>query len=329
MSATVESLPKIGLLSIGDMGVGVAKLLVANGFNVATNICGRSKDTIERARDAEVELLESDVELVRQSSVILSIVPPKDAEATATRITDALAGLGTTRELHFVDLNAVAPSTVKVIAASVRRSNLPIRFVDGCILGTPPKKTSPGAATESSSSNDYSDWYRPSIPISGSDGFSSLPFGKKLMSVLNMKQISPDIGAASGLKMCFASLSKGFTAIATQSFTTAHNLGVLDALKDEIGKFYPATLANAEKSVPGMPPKAYRWVREMEEIALTFDEEAGWDKQMFMGAASVYQDIAENEVLGNEKVGKRKRGTTLDDVAKVAAEGLHKKKRPQ
>ncbi|KAF9770154.1 hypothetical protein IL306_012324 [Fusarium sp. DS 682] len=312
------------------MGVGIAKLLVANGFAVATNISGRSQYTIERARGAKVELLESDIDLVKQSSVILSIVPPKDAEATATRIIDALADLGTKKELYFFDLNAVAPSTVKAIAASVERSSLPIQFIDGSILGHPPKRTtSPDDATDSLNSSKSPDWYRPSIPISGPYNFKSLPCGEKFTSVLNLKQISPDIGAASGLKMCFASLTKGFTAIATQSFTTAHNLGVLGALKDEIRTFYPAMLANAEKSVPGMPPKAYRWVREMEEIALTFNEEAGWDNGMFMGAASVYKDIAENEVLGNEKMGKRKRGTTLDDVAAVAAEGLHKKRKAQ
>ncbi len=34
-------LAKIGLLSIGDMGAGIARLLVANGFSVATNCSGR------------------------------------------------------------------------------------------------------------------------------------------------------------------------------------------------------------------------------------------------------------------------------------------------
>ncbi|SPJ72698.1 uncharacterized protein FTOL_02427 [Fusarium torulosum] len=330
MSTTANSLPKIGLLSIGDMGVGIARLLIAHGFTVATNISGRSQDTIERARDAQVELLKSDADLVQQSSVMLSIVPPKDAETTATRIINATASLDKPKELYFVDLNAVAPSTIKIVSAKIKASDLSIRFIDGSILGGPPKVTaSPDTETKSSGSNDFSNWYRPSLPVSGPDSLSSLPFGDKLVSVLNIKHISPDIGAASGLKMCFASMTKGFTAIATQAFTTAHNLGVLDVLKDEIGSFYPAFLNSAERSVPGMPPKAYRWVREMEEIALTFNEEAGWDRAMFEGAASVYKDIAENEVLGSEKVGKRKRGTTLEDVSAVAAEGLQKKRKSQ
>lgn len=36
-----SKLATIGILSIGDMGMGVAKLLVAKGFSVATNCSGR------------------------------------------------------------------------------------------------------------------------------------------------------------------------------------------------------------------------------------------------------------------------------------------------
>jgi 3-hydroxyacyl-CoA dehydrogenase len=32
---------KIGIISMGDMGVGIAKLLIAHGYPVATNCQGR------------------------------------------------------------------------------------------------------------------------------------------------------------------------------------------------------------------------------------------------------------------------------------------------
>lgn len=41
MATKTRSLATIGLLSIGGMGVGIAKLLVAKGFSVATNCEGR------------------------------------------------------------------------------------------------------------------------------------------------------------------------------------------------------------------------------------------------------------------------------------------------
>lgn len=154
--------------------------------------------------------------------------------------------------------------------------------------------------------------------------------------------------------MCFASTSKGFTAIAIQSFTTAHQLGVLGELRREMGsRLPPALLAQAERGLVGMPPKAYRWVREMEEIALTFEEEGGFcflpssssspvnnhddnnnnsnasggGPSMFRGGAAVYKAVAEDTVLGDEKTGSRKRGRDVEDVASAMAEGLNEKKR--
>jgi 3-hydroxyisobutyrate dehydrogenase-like beta-hydroxyacid dehydrogenase len=290
-----------------------------------------SEDTFERARNANVELLSSDLELVQQCPLILSVVPPRDAEATAQRIIDALSGPGERRSepLYFADLNAVAPSTGKHIASLFETAKVPVRFIDGCILGGPPRPKAVADPGTNMSAGDEtaSNWTRPRIPVSGPHSLSELPDGERLASVLNTRIISPAIGAASGLKMCFASLSKGFTALATQSFTTAHRLGVADDLHLEMTKMMPTQLGLAERGVPAMPPKAYRWVREMEEIALTMHEEGGWGRDMFMGAAGVYQAVADDEVLGKEKTGKRKRGTTVREVAALLGDGLAKKQK--
>ncbi|RYO98549.1 hypothetical protein DL764_007056 [Monosporascus ibericus] len=327
-------LAKIGILSIGDMGVGIAKLLVANGFSVATNCSDRSSDTVERAKNARVEILKSDEELASACSVVLSVVPPRDAAATAQRIADALALAGPSgrrrsenEPLYFADLNAVAPSTVKSIAALVEKSGAPVRFVDGCILGGPPAAKS-GSSSSSSDTARGGEWSVPSVPTSGPHKLSDIPgYGETLFRVLNMRHIGPSIGAASGLKMCFASMSKGFTALAIQSFTTAHRLGVLDDLRREMRERLPQHLAATERSVVGMPPKAYRWVREMEEIALAFEEEGGFAPDTFLGAAGVYRAVAEDTVLGEEKTGRRKRGLDVDDVAAAMAEGLERKRK--
>ncbi|KAL6804745.1 6-phosphogluconate dehydrogenase [Trichoderma sp. SZMC 28013] len=312
---------KVGILSLGDMGAGIARLLIAHGFPVSTNCQGRSEDTIERARNAGVELLSSDLELVQQCNVIFSVVPPRDAEATAQRIIDASSGGSRKETLYYVDLNAVAPSTCKSIVALFDKARVPVKFIDACILGGPPSLKKP------SQEGEEAVWDQPSIPISGPHSLTSLPDGEKLASVLQLRSISEEIGAASGLKMCFASITKGFTALVTQSFTTAHRLGVVDELKLELNQMVPAMLTRAEKGVPGMPPKAYRWVREMEEISKTFHEEGGWDRTVFEGIAGVYKAVADDGVLGQEKIGKRKRGTSLDDVATVMAEGLEMKKK--
>lgn len=49
-----------------------------------------------------------------------------------------------------------------------------------------------------------------------------------------------------------------------------------------------------------MAPKAYRWVREMEEIAKTHAEEGGFELEIFHGVAEVYRSVAEETVLGEE-----------------------------
>ena len=41
---TSKTLARVGILSIGDMGMGIAKLLIAKGFEVATNCQGRRQD---------------------------------------------------------------------------------------------------------------------------------------------------------------------------------------------------------------------------------------------------------------------------------------------
>lgn len=170
-------------------------------------------------------------------------------------------------------MNAVSPSTVKSIAKRFDAPSIPVKFIDGCILGAPPRPTSSQDAgtNVSTSSDDFFGWTRPCLPISGPHNLSSLPYGGHLTSVLNLNIISPNIGAANGLKMYFVALSKDFTAIATVLHDSPHHWN----RRRPARKGLPSHLALVKKGVPGMPPKAYRWVKEMQEIAHTMNEEGG------------------------------------------------------
>ncbi|KAK1754938.1 6-phosphogluconate dehydrogenase [Echria macrotheca] len=363
-----QNLPKIGILSLGDMGSGIARLLTAHGYPVVTNIAGRSKDTLARAESAGVTLVPTDEALVSASTVILSIVPPRDALETARRILVASRNVSlpseTKREkdVFFADMNAISPRSVKEIAAlfdTPRPSSSPssrtsvddptststprpssggvtIRFIDGAVLGGPPSPPSSQSASSPSSSplektNPWDSWTRPLLPTSGPYVLPQL--FPSLSSLLNISHISPLIGSASALKMCFASLSKGYAAIATQAVTTAKRHGVFAELEDSLQQLAPAQLARMRSAVVGMPPKAYRWVHEMHEISATHagqddDEGEGFAPEfMFRGAAEVFRTVAEDTVLGGEKVGKRVRGQTAEDVADAMVEGLRERKR--
>ncbi|KXH66188.1 hypothetical protein CSAL01_07630 [Colletotrichum salicis] len=305
------SLPKIGILSIGDMGMGIAKLLVSKGFSVATNGQGRSPATIARARSANVEVLSSDVHLVESRPYILSVAPPRDALSIARRIIDATAAIKLEKPLYFTDLNAVSPATCEQMSQMFKEANSPVRFVDACIIGGPPK-LKPNSGNNPSAADQ---WYNPSMPASGEYPLSEAC--PELAEALNMRHMSPEVGAASGLKMCFATTTKGFMGLAIQAFTTASKLGVVDELRKEMSEAAPGLLDFAEKSVPLVPPKSYRWVREMEEISDTHRAEGGFrsGNDVFLGMADLYQAMADDPVLGAEKVGERKRGTTIDDLA--------------
>lgn len=289
-----------------------------------------SKDTVARVQAAQVTDLGTDTALAKECDVVLSVVPPRDAAATAQRLIDALALVTRSSPLYVAELNAVAPGTIQTIARRIEAADVPITLIDGAILGGPPapKGTDAASSETTAAAAAASDWDRPLIPTSGPFQLADIPrYGAALAETLNAKHIAPEIGAASGLKMCFASLTKGYTAIAIQAFTTAQRMGVLPALQDALHTVIPQRVAMTEKALVGMPPKAYRWVREMEEISRTHAEQGGFEEHLFQGAAGVFKAVAEDPVLGQEKVGERKRGRTAEDVAVCMAEGMERKRK--
>ncbi|KAK4507318.1 hypothetical protein PRZ48_001053 [Zasmidium cellare] len=308
------ALATLGIISIGDMGLGIARLAIANNYKVITNASDRSQATQDRAKRNSIALVDTDIDLCNQADYVLSIVPPRDAIATAQRIAKAVSHTNFNSRpnpLYFLDLNAISPKSSREID-SLFTHTPQIHFIDGGIIGGPPSLKQDGT------------WSKPSIPLSGPHTLPST----HLATLLNTRHINSTIGSATGLKMCFASLSKGFTALAIQSFTTAQNLGVLDELRTHLDEYAPSTRTKAEKGLTGMPPKAYRWVAEMEEIAETFEADGGFNdaESIFRSVARVYEFVADGTELGKETVEGRKRGLTAEDVAVLMREGAEKRK---
>ncbi len=73
---------------------------------------------------------------------------------------------------------------------------------------------------------------------------------------------------------------------------SASQAGVSDALRRELSESQPHFLAYLQRSVPGMFPKAYRWIAEMEEIA-AFAGDAPAGHEIYDGVAELYRRIAE------------------------------------
>jgi 3-hydroxyisobutyrate dehydrogenase-like beta-hydroxyacid dehydrogenase len=192
----------IGVMSPGEMGHAVGRVLRAAGLRVLTRLDGRSERTATRSASAGIIAVGDDRALVREADLILSILPPADALALAGRIAAAVARTGA--DLLYVDCNAIAPATTCTIDTVL--ADVGIRYVDGGIIGGPP-------ASGQQPTRLY---------VSGPEG----PSLTELQTPeLHIHVLGPSIGQASGLKMCYAALSKGLTALATESLAASHALG--------------------------------------------------------------------------------------------------------
>ncbi len=99
------------------------------------------------------------------------------------------------------------------------------------------------------------------------------------------------IGAASAMKMSYAGITKGFTALGAAMMLAASRAGTAEDLKAELSSSQPALFAWLTRQVPNMYSKAYRWVAEMEEIAQFVGEDPA-ARNFYEGAARLYERIA-------------------------------------
>jgi 3-hydroxyisobutyrate dehydrogenase-like beta-hydroxyacid dehydrogenase len=287
----------VAILTPGDMGHSIGNVLRLGGLRVITCLRDRSPRTAALAAEAGIDDVPDYETLVREADVVLSVLAPHAARALGDRVAGALRATGA--NVLFVECNAIAPQTVREIAAVITAAGA--RFVDAGIIGNPP---APGDT-------------RNRIYVSGEHAAEAVELGEHGLSI---RPIGTGIGQASGLKMCYAALTKGLTALATELLTAGEAMGLGPALRAELQESQGTLLPWITRQVPGMPPKAYRWVGEMEEIAATF-EHVGLTPLILQGAAAMFRFV-EQTPLGEETPEVRTRGTTLDDVVAVLAESL-------
>jgi 3-hydroxyisobutyrate dehydrogenase-like beta-hydroxyacid dehydrogenase len=290
--------PTIAIMSAGDMGHAVGAVVRQRGLRVITRLDGRSERTRALAAGAGLEEVADDATLVRTADILLAIVVPAQATALAQRVAAALAA--SAADLLYVECNAIAPQTARRIGEVVEAAGA--RFVDAGIIGPPPK---PGA----SATRFYA---------SGKDaaGFAQLrDFG------LDVRVIGERPGDASALKMCYAALTKGTTALMTELAVAAERLGVSGALGAELAMSQGAMLERMHRAVPEMVPKAHRWVGEMAEIAQTFAA-CGLTPLTFEGAAAIYALVGDSALGGAAPEDWRRESRRFEDViAALAREG--------
>jgi 3-hydroxyisobutyrate dehydrogenase-like beta-hydroxyacid dehydrogenase len=233
----------VAVLAQGMMGSGVGKRLHENGAEVRTLIGGRSAESAERARAAGMKPASDEKAMLDGADFFLSILPPGEAENLAHRLAPALSALA--RKPIYVDCNAVSPQTAQRIAVIIEPTGA--KFVDAGIIGGPPRGE-----------------YNPRIYASGAAvGETAVlrDWG------LDWRAIDGPVGAASGLKMSYAGITKGITALGSAMMLGAARFGCAEALVAELSSSQPQIYKYLSASIPRMYDKAYRWVAEMEEIS--------------------------------------------------------------
>jgi 3-hydroxyisobutyrate dehydrogenase-like beta-hydroxyacid dehydrogenase len=252
----------IGLLHPGEMGSAVGAAARSAGGRVLWSSEGRTPETRNRAAAAGLEDAGSFDAMVARSQVILSVCPPHAAEEVARRVAAArFKGL-------YVDANAVSPVTAISIGCVVESAGAD--FVDGGIIGLPPVERG-----------------KTRLYLSGRRACEAAALFKG--SSLEAIVLEGKVGAASALKIAFASWTKVSAALllTVRGFAAAE--GVDAALLEEWRRSMPELPARAEM-MTGNARKAWRFIGEMEEIASAFDA-AGLPDGFALAAREVYQRL--------------------------------------
>ncbi|MDE0068633.1 MAG: DUF1932 domain-containing protein [Caldilineaceae bacterium] len=285
----------VGILSPGDMGHTVGQRLREHGLRVIAYLSDRSERTRQLAAKAGIEEVSSYEALVKEADIVLSILVPAQAGAAAQAVAEALNKTGA--ELLFADCNAIAPQTTRRIGKVVEGAGG--RFVDASIIGPPPRRegttrfyASGTHAEQLARLNEYG---------------------------LDVPVVSARIGDASAVKMCYAGLTKGLTALCTELLVAAEALGVRRALLEEYRTSQAAMLQRMEGGLPGMPPKSRRWVGEMEEIAATMDS-VGLTPKFHEAAADMYRFVGGSSLA--DRTPEDPEEPTLEEMLQVLVDNL-------
>jgi len=264
-----ENSVTVAIDGAGEMGAAVGRRLREAGARVVTLLAGRSAESVARVRDAGLEVVNDDDSIVR-ANFVLSIVPPGVAVEVAERLRGPLARAQA--KPAYVECNAISPVTCRRIRDLLDATT----FIDAAIIGGPPV-----AGTQD--------------PAKGPRFYASGPDARLLTRLagygLDIALLDGPVGAASGLKLSYAGLTKGFTALCATMLGAAEREGLADALRAELARSQPHFLAWLNRAVPAMRPKAYRWVAEMQQIAeLVGAPDNG--STIYDGAALLFQRIA-------------------------------------
>lgn len=272
----MSAIPTIAIIAPGSMGAGVGERLAENKVTVLTALAGRSAASAKRAQNAGMKAV--DERQLMEADILLSIVPPGEALALAKRLAPLLGAAN--RKPLYVDCNAVSPGTMTEIGGVVGETGA--AFVCAGIIGPPPK---PGTVNTK---------FYASGPHAGA-------FARLNEHGLLVRVLEGPLTAASALKMSYAGITKGFTALGAAMMLAAARGGSAEALKSELAESQATLLSWLTRQTPSMYGKAYRWVAELNEIAAFVGKDHD-ESAMLAAAARLYERIAADHEGGKDEI---------------------------
>ena len=259
----------IGVVSPGAMGSGLGRAWRRGGARVVATVAGRSARTVRLAEAAGLELVPDLDAVVAAAQIVVSVGPPDRAVEIAGSIAASARRAGVTPLV--AELNAVSPMTVSRIAADVL-APAGIDVVDGAISGPPPK-----------------DAGRTIMYLSG-------PSAGRIAGLdapdLDARVVGDRLGQASAIKMCTASVYKGFTGLLLQALLTAQAYDCVELVLADLADVYRDIDEWAGRRLAMAASKSSRWVGEMREIAAT-QAAAGARPELLDAMARVWEMVAE------------------------------------
>lgn len=284
----------VGILNPGEMGGAVGGALRENGFDVIVCLDGRSDATRGRAATFKLRDVGSLDAVLGEADMVLCIMPPEFSPATADAVADAMARTG--HAPPYADCNAKSPETAKQIEAVITGAGA--TFIDAGIVGSPPGKTPKPTR----------------FFTSGPDSALMDEFDGKGISI---KQCGPEIGRGSAVKMCYAGITKGTSALHAAILIAAEALGVADELFEELTFSQEAQLKRMESMTPALPAVSGRYIGEMREISKTMGS-VGVTTGFHDGATELYQ-LMEKTPFASEIRETVDKDRTLRQTVKVCA----------
>lgn len=258
----------VAILHAGEMGARLAELLRARGHAVLGVDAGRSAATRRRAQAAGLQDAGSLRALAVRADLVLSLVTPDAAEATARDFAAALPERG--RPPLFADLNSIGPALARQVASVLGERRVP--FVDGAIHG------------QTRHLHD-----RAVLFLCGP---ASPRVAELFEGVVAVRLLGSEIGAASGMKMLLACLSKSLVALCLEVGAAAQEAEIWPAFWEQVEHFYPELAAAAESMAVSLPRHASRRVTELVHAEATL-RELGCNAGIVRESRRLTQEIAD------------------------------------